>query len=151
MGRLLQVQQASALTTDACIEWVGAKNTLGYGKLGVLGVDWLAHRLAYLLRYGSVPELLRHTCDNPGCINPRHLIPGSHQDNMDDMMQRGRQCRGESKATKLCQADVDSIRARFVAGTSRWAPGNGRELAAQYGVTVDFIRDIIGGRKWKTS
>lgn len=50
------------------------------------------HRLAYEAWVGPIPEgmLIRHTCDTPLCINPDHLIPGTHRDNMQDRLERGR-------------------------------------------------------------
>ncbi len=56
------------------------------------------HRVAYCEANGVTLEaikgiIVRHTCDNPGCVNPDHLILGSHQDNSNDMVQRGRSAR----------------------------------------------------------
>jgi hypothetical protein len=52
----------------------------------------LAHRLAFLMHYGNIPNSMHvlHRCDNPPCINPQHLFLGTNQDNMDDMVRKGR-------------------------------------------------------------
>lgn len=48
------------------------------------------HRISYAVHYGEAPPLLRHTCDNVECYNPTHLIPGTHRENMEDKIRRGR-------------------------------------------------------------
>lgn len=75
-----------------CWEWVGTKNADGYGLLIWDGKQYLAHRVSYELHRRPVPEglFICHTCDNPSCVNPAHLYAGTHQDNMDDKVARGR-------------------------------------------------------------
>lgn len=84
------------ITASGCWEWRGARNELGYGLIsaerqGIVGAR--AHRLMYELTTGDLLEdrVLRHKCDNPSCVNPDHLEPGSQRDNMRDMADRGRQ------------------------------------------------------------
>lgn len=75
-----------------CWEWTAMFHRQGYGMVrDVYGVDGrqkmrYAHIVAYELEVGLVPEglELRHVCDNQSCCNPRHLIPGTHEDNMRD-------------------------------------------------------------------
>jgi hypothetical protein len=47
-------------------------------------------RVVFYLAYGYEPTVVRHTCDNPPCVNPRHLVAGSHADNRRDAVERGR-------------------------------------------------------------
>ena len=90
----------SLINTDTdCIEWQGALNDAGYPNVHVASMPnypdrtWHAHRLMYTVLYGDVPNdmFVCHTCDNPKCINPKHLFLGTHQDNMRDMVNKGRQ------------------------------------------------------------
>jgi len=62
----------------------------GYGVTTVKHDGWYAHRLAWLITYGTVPDLLRHKCDNPRCVRVSHLEPGTPLDNMHDAISRGR-------------------------------------------------------------
>lgn len=84
--------------TDGCWEWQASKDKKGYGCFRVGGRIEYAHRVAYSLANGI--ELLwegydsqssvRHSCDNPACVNPSHLLLGTHTDNMRDCVSRGR-------------------------------------------------------------
>jgi|SRR5665213_1695831 len=79
-----------------CRIWIGTKDQKGYGHFrvgGRKGYVTKAHRAVYEHKYGKLPTevFVRHMCHNPACINIEHLLPGSHQDNMDDMVNAGRQ------------------------------------------------------------
>jgi hypothetical protein len=130
-----------------CIEWQGYKLKRGYGRRWYKGKPRLAHRVAYSVAHNipidDVPPLLRHTCDNPSCINPEHLIPGSYQDNMDDRAKRGRTAVGSrASGAKLTETDVLQIRKDYP-GVDKHA------LAERYGVHWRTVGDIINYRYWK--
>lgn len=79
---------------DGCWEWTGfvAKRT-GYGQARYQMGKWLAHRLAWTLTHGEIPEGMQvcHDCDNRRCVNPAHLFLGSATDNVHDMLAKGRE------------------------------------------------------------
>lgn len=69
--------------TDGCWNWLGTKNTDGYGYFWLMGRHHRAHRISYFLAFGNLPELsLDHLCDNPPCVNPEHLKPVPIRDNI---------------------------------------------------------------------
>lgn len=74
-----------------CWEWKGSL-AKGYGQFKVHGWTSRAHRVAYEIARGPIPDGMGvlHSCDNPRCVNPYHLRVGTHQDNMDDKRIRGR-------------------------------------------------------------
>lgn len=71
-----------------CIEHTQSCPT--YGRARIAGKHTSLHRKVFLDTYGYLPEVVRHTCDNPRCINPAHLLAGTQQDNMQDRLSRGR-------------------------------------------------------------
>jgi hypothetical protein len=71
-----------------CWEWQGPFFKKGYGSF--TGRSLSAHRVAFYLVHGYWPVVCRHSCDNRRCINPRHLLDGTHADNMRDAVERGR-------------------------------------------------------------
>jgi hypothetical protein len=88
---------------DGCWPWTGGKRISASGRnYGVVffeGKVQLAHRVAFRLARGYWPLNGRHSCDNPPCCNPAHLLDGTHADNMADKVARGRQARGQVRAT----------------------------------------------------
>lgn len=79
---------------DDCWEWAGARHRQGYGHFRTTNVmaKGFAHRFSYFLHKGAFdPDLhVLHECDNPPCVNPKHLFLGNHQDNMQDAAKKGK-------------------------------------------------------------
>lgn len=90
---------------------------------------------------GMIPAglLLRHICDNPGCINPNHLVLGTHQENMNDKTNRGRTSKTSGKRT----------RPDWVLEIYRDRTRTAKELSMKYGLSIDQIYAIWSGRAWK--
>ena len=81
---------------NECWEWLGAKDKDGYGTFTILKdgkrLKFRVHRISYLLEIGKFDFklLVLHTCDNPPCVNPKHLFLGTHLDNTRDCIRKGR-------------------------------------------------------------
>jgi HNH endonuclease len=141
------------ITASGCWEWKGARNSFGYGTVGIrdriLGLhqSWLAHRLSYATFIGAIPPGLNvlHRCDNPPCINPLHLFLGTDADNHADMIRKGRQrnVRGEGVInSKMTDEKVRRIRSLFPVL-------NDCEIARVFQVSSNLIWGIRHGRSWR--
>lgn len=129
-----------------CIEWTGHRDKDGYGDITINRTMLRAHRAAYDVHKGPIPSglLVRHTCDNPPCINPDHLLVGTNADNMVDRSERGRAPRGAGNpAAKLTDSEVIKIRQFRAEGATY------RELAARFGVGESTIGRVVKRTHWK--
>jgi hypothetical protein len=125
---------------NGCWLWCGAKNLRGYGKIGVNDGCSLAHRVSYELFCQQIPVglFVRHTCDTRACVNPGHLVTGTHEQNMRDMTERGRSAIRERNAmSKLTAEQVTAIKASTEPGSI---------LAARYGISKGRANDLRNGR-----
>lgn len=105
-------------TKRGCWEWLGAIGKDGYGLTCVDSKTQGAHRVSWEATNGEIPKGLwvLHKCDNPKCINPKHLFLGTAKDNTKDSMQKGRRkFRGEDNpSTKLTNTQREEIFLRYI-------------------------------------
>lgn len=127
----------------SCWLWLGELSPGGYGRFSVYrdGREWRvrAHRFAFFVATGELPELIRHRCDVSRCVNPEHLIAGTHADNTADMVRRGRH--GQAK---LSPEDVQRVRVLHAEGISQPA------IARRFDVSAQTIHRIVTGRGWRS-
>lgn len=131
---------------DECWEWQGCRDRDGYGRINLVGRSSLAHRVVAEAMHGPLAGMVtRHGCDNPRCVNPRHLSPGTQAENLHDMTARGRRCRGENHGNaKLTEAAV-----RRIVGVYAGGGVSMRVIAQKFGVSHQLVSKIISGRNWK--
>lgn len=132
------------LAENGCWEWVGSLGSGGYGMISRGNKCCRAHRVSYEAYKGAIPKgmVVRHTCDNPSCINPDHLILGTQRDNVADREARGRRdVKGEQIGTsKLTEKEVLEIKSSLESVSV---------LADRYGVDKSNIWLIRAGKSWK--
>ena len=142
-----------------CWEWQ-ASLVDGYGQFMGNG-QTRAHRFSWELVNGAIPEGMHvlHRCDNRRCVRPDHLFLGTHQDNMDDMVQKGRSLAGDRNPSrtniarmmrgsghvraKINEAQALEIRLRYQSGTCQ------RQLAEEYGISMAAVYYVLRGVSWK--
>jgi len=132
--------------SGSCWMYTGTLNNWGYGQFRIGSKRVFAHRLAWMLTHGSIPEglLVCHNCpdgDNPACANPAHLYLGTHKQNMQDMVRKGRNRTG--MPAKLSFEKADEIRSRYAEGGISTT-----KLAREYGVAQTTIIRVVKGQNW---
>lgn len=150
----IKVFIAHIVKVGDCWLWAGERFESGYGAFYIEEPKQTvrAHRFAYALWVGSLIDglFVCHRCDNPLCVNPKHLWQGTAADNAADMVAKNRQAAGERHGrAKLTENDVREIRAALATQRTR-GPNTVMQIARRYGVCRKTVRSIVDGRLWKS-
>ena len=128
-----------------CWEWNRGLFSQGYGMLSIKHQPTPAHRVAYEVFVGEIPEGLEvcHHCDNRKCVNPKHLFIGTHKENMEDMVSKGRSVKGELNASAcLSNEKAKEVRELYRNGSSIV------ELARLFNVSWAVISGIVKNKTY---
>ncbi len=136
---------------DECWPWKAGLYPNGYGAFALNRKNGRAHRFAWQLKNGPIPEELfvLHDCDNPPCCNPAHLFLGTQADNVADARMKNRMSdppikRGENhNMARLKNTDIPIIRQLLQKGVS------GIEIARRFQVAATTISAIKSGQNWR--
>lgn len=139
-------EHAEPEPNSGCLLWLHATDRRGYGRVSFSGRKVRAHRLAWELTNGAVPDgkFVLHKCDVPTCIRPAHLFLGNHDENMADMQAKGRGALGHKNgAARLTATAVAEIRKLVGAGSMQ------KDVAKMFAVSKSTISLICLGRIWR--
>lgn len=125
---------------SGCLLWVGSLDGGGHGHMKIEGRWEGAHRAAWAAARGPIPTgmWVLHKCDVRSCVNPDHLFLGTHQDNMDDMTNKGR-------ATGSGNAKLDPK----IASAIRESGLPLKEIMARFGVSKSTASRTRTGISWR--
>lgn len=132
--------------SKGCWVWNSTKTRNGYGKFRFGAKKMLAHRMAYEMFVGPIPDGMQvcHRCDNPACVNPEHLFLGTMEDNFQDIIVKQRRVGEWNGNVRLTEDLVRTIRDAYAKGGVTTY-----ELADQYGVTRPNIGYIVNRKTWR--
>ena len=142
---------------SGCWQWqLALRNT--YGVMKYSGKNESAHRLSYLAFRGKIPDglLVCHTCDNPACINPKHLFLGTHSDNMQDCSKKGRLVvplgHPFPEGYQPPNSSVSLPKAKRVKASIKkhYPTLSLKEIAIKNNVSYQMVRDIRRNRSYKS-
>jgi hypothetical protein len=150
---------------EACWPWKRGADKDGYGKFQFTHnhkqLHIRAHRFALVVSTGVVGDVAMHSCDNPPCCNPAHLLWGDLATNRKDCVEKGRQAKGESQWThvhpelikhgeKHPNAKLTDDQVRTIRREHRPGKGGGTfRLARQFGVSPALIWAVAKREAWK--
>lgn len=133
-------------TDEKCWPWMRSCRTGGYGSAGFFKHQFAASRLAFRIVHGRWPVMACHTCDNPICCNPHHIVDKDCLWNVRDMMakKRNNPPRGDRcGAAKLTWEIVGQIRSLHSGGMSQ------TKLSKMFNCSQPTISEIVHLKTWR--
>lgn len=141
--------------TRGCWIWIGFVDALGYGKFRIGRKVENAHRVAYEIFKGPIKKglIVCHSCDNPSCVNPKHLWIGTHRDNKMDCVSKGRAYIGGTPPRLFGNKHPNSIltskQIREIKRIYTGKYGEQTALGKKFGVCRTTIGKIVNGINWR--
>jgi hypothetical protein len=136
-------------TATGCWEFTGTKCKWGYGRIRVSKAEGLitTHRAMYQEKIGPIPDnmCVCHSCDNPACVNPKHLWLGTNQDNRTDCVNKGRAkgALNNTNAARYSNKQIHEIRQLRNKGLSVY------KIQDKTGVPKSTVHRIITGQQYQ--
>lgn len=126
--------------SGGCWVWLAGRKATGYGVFNLgKGRPMGAHRAAYILTYGDIPDGMNvcHRCDNRWCVNPAHLFLATTKENMQDASKKGRLNKPRENGWKISAAGRREIVSRSQQGESS------RSIAKDFNVSHKAILKVV--------
>lgn len=133
-----------------CLLWTMHVDELGYGRCTKIAGEVKVHRVSWALARGPVPKGLHicHKCDVRNCVNPEHLFPGTHLENMRDMVAKGRLRIPHYRGSMNGAARLDEDQVWAIKAMAHMGAFSQIDIARDYGVGAMTISRIVSGQTW---
>lgn len=154
LDRLKKSFEKHVVKQDGCWDWKGSINRNGYTVMSCrkeIG-PITGHKASWVIHKGSIPQYMHvcHTCDNRRCTNPDHLWIGTHKENNDDKISKGRarwaqpphKVGSDNGASKLVDEEVKKIKMLIESGRSCYS------ISKEFSVSSTTIKRIKNGINW---
>lgn len=149
-----EIYERSVIRYEAggCWDWKGSRDGKGYGKIRIPGQGHKgnhyirAHRFSFEIHKRALREgeLVLHSCDNPPCTKPGHIRAGTHKDNSDDSVNRGRHTHGAlSPHAQITEKQAKQIRALLLEGEFK------SDIAKEVGCEYQIVDRIANWETWR--
>lgn len=143
-----------------CWNWTACRTkdpsgNLRYGLFGVYRKNRLAHRVAYMISNGNIPDglFVCHSCDNPACCNPSHMFLGTPDDNMKDKVAKGRQSHCGTRTPNVGEtsphAKLTDEKVRLIRSIYKQGHTTVKQIARDFGVAQSLIARVVRRQSWK--
>lgn len=131
-----------------CWNWKAATRSKKdrYGIFRIGDKNYIASRVSWKLSNGKFPPkgiIVRHTCDNPLCVNPNHLKTGTTKDNSEDMVKRDRSLRGQKHHNSKI-ADTDAIQIIELLNKGLYP----EEISKKLNIPRTIVSSVKTGKSW---
>jgi len=147
---IARIMESSVVRENGCREWLGTLNNGGYGMIH-FAKEWgegydactTAHRAHYMAYHDVVltnDQVACHSCDNRKCVNVDHVFIGTHKDNSDDKLRKGRNAKHYKLHTRRRVFTDDQIRA------IRNATGSLKSIAQDHGASMGYVSKLRAGK-----
>lgn len=126
-----------------CWECISHKTNKGYPRFRYKGKQYQIYRFIYEYLNDKIPKnkVIRHKCHNKLCINPKHLILGTIQDNINDTVKANRQAKGE----KIGISKLTKHHVRYILNSQK----SGNSISKELNVSASTINRIRQGKTWR--
>jgi len=146
---IMERYEKLVIRSDGCWSWKNKLIANGYGTIQTgRNKMILAHRASWLIHNGEIPTglLVLHKCDNPPCTNPDHLFLGTHKDNMQDCIRKGRRHARKGELHYRAKINMNiarQIKELIASGSSQSAIGR------MFNISPSTVQNIADGKTWK--